>query len=107
MVISRLVFPQTILIGLKKTRVVFWASLLEIVLNIIVSILLIPSYGIVGIPLGTALIHILEKLFLIGYNYYVLKIAPKAYIPISWFLFYSVLLLTEFVLIDHKIIRMF
>jgi O-antigen/teichoic acid export membrane protein len=107
MIISRLVFPQTILIGLKKTRVVFWASVLEIVLNIIVSILLIPTYGIVGIPLGTALIHILEKIFLIVYNYYALKIAPKAYIPVRWFLFYSALLLLEFVLIDRKIIHVF
>jgi O-antigen/teichoic acid export membrane protein len=105
MIISRLVFPQTILIGLKKTRVVFWASLLEIILNIIVSLLLIPSYGIVGIPLGTALIHILEKIFLISYNYYALGIAPKAYIPVRWYLFYSLLILLEFVLIDHRIIH--
>ncbi len=105
MVISRLVFPQTILIGLKKTRVVFWASLLEIILNIIVSLLLIPSYGIVGIPLGTALIHILEKIFLISYNYYALGISPKAYIPVRWYLFYSLLILLEFVLIDHRIIH--
>jgi O-antigen/teichoic acid export membrane protein len=105
MVISRLVFPQTILIGLKKTRIVFWASLLEIILNIIVSLLLIPSYGIVGIPLGTALIHILEKIFLISYNYYALGIAPKTYIPVRWYLFYSLLILAEFILIDHKIIH--
>jgi O-antigen/teichoic acid export membrane protein len=100
-------FPQTILIGLKKTRVVFWASVFEIILNIIVSLLLIPTYGIVGIPLGTALIHILEKIFLAGYNYYALNIAPRAYIPITWFLIYSALLVLEFELIDMKIIRFF
>jgi O-antigen/teichoic acid export membrane protein len=105
MVISRLVFPQTILIGLKKTRIVFWASLLEIILNIILSLSLIPFYGIVGIPLGTALVHIFEKVFLVGYNYYALGIAPKAYIPIRWYLFYSLLILTEFVLIDHRVIH--
>ena len=107
MIISRLLFPQTILIGLKKTRVVFWASLLEIILNVIVSLLLIPTYGIVGIPLGTAVVHILEKIFMIVYNYYVLHIAPKAYIPIRWFLFYSALILIEFILIDRKIIFFF
>lgn len=107
MIISRLLFPQTILIGLKKTRVVFWASLIEIVLNILLSILLIAPYGIVGIALGTAIIHILEKVFLIGYNYYVLHIPPKAYIPVRWYLFYSILIGIIFVLIDHRILAIY
>jgi O-antigen/teichoic acid export membrane protein len=104
MVISRMLFPQTILIGLKKTRVVFKASLIEIVLNIIVSILLIKPYGIVGIALGTTIVHILEKAFMIGYNYYALKIPPKAYIPFNWFLFYTALITSFFILIDHRIL---
>lgn len=104
MIISRLLFPQTILIGLKKTRVVFWASLLEIIANIILSVLLIPTYGLVGIALGTTFIHIIEKIFMICYNYYILKIAPKAYIPIWWFLFYSIALILVFALIDRKIL---
>jgi O-antigen/teichoic acid export membrane protein len=107
MVISRMVFPQTILIGLKKTRIVFWASLLEIILNITASLLFIPHYGIVGIALGTALIHILEKLFMIIYNYYVLHISPRAYIPIQWYLFYSLLIGAIFILIDRRIIILY
>lgn len=107
MIVSRFLFPHTILIGLKKTRIVFWASVLEIVLNIIVSILLIPKYGIVGIALGTAIIHVLEKVFLIAYNYYVLHIPPKAYIPIRWYFFYSILLGVAFILIDHKLLALY
>lgn len=104
MVISRMLFPHTILIGLKKTRVVFWASLLEIILNILVSLLFIPHYGVVGIALGTALVHALEKLFLIAYNYYQLRIAPRAYIPIGWFMFYTSIISLVFILIDRRII---
>lgn len=112
MIVSRFLFPQTILIGLKKTRVVFWASLIEIVLNILASIYLSQVYdngrlGLVGIALGTVLIHILEKVFLIGYNYYALHIPPKAYIPIRWFLFYSIVLGMVFVLIDHRVLAIF
>jgi len=107
MIISRFLFPQTILIGLKKTRVVFWASLVEIILNIILSVILIEPYGIVGIALGTVIIHILEKVFLIGYNYYILHIPPKAYIPVRWFLFYSILMGIIFVLIDHRIFALY
>lgn len=107
MIISRMLFPQTILIGLKKTRVVFWASLLEIIINIGLSLILIHHYGIVGIALATAFIHILEKLFMIGYNFFVLGISPKDYIPLGWFLFYSSLLTLVFVLIDHKILFLY
>ncbi len=109
MVISRLVFPQTILIGLQKTRIVFLASVFEIVLNITASLWFIyyTDRGLVGIALGTALVHALEKIFLIAYNYYKLKIPPKAYIPIWWFLFYSLLITTVFVLIDRNIITIY
>jgi len=112
MITSRLLFPQTILIGLKKTRVVFWASVIEIILNVIASIYFSQSYlggrlGLVGIALGTVLVHILEKIFLIVYNYYVLHIPPKAYIPVRWFLFYSILIGVVFALIDHRILALY
>jgi peptidoglycan biosynthesis protein MviN/MurJ (putative lipid II flippase) len=107
MIICRLVFPQTILIGLKNTKIVFWASLLEILLNIAASLFLFQFYGLVGIALGTAFIHILEKIFMIAYNYYKLGISPKEYIPISWFLFYSSLITIVFVLIDHKLLLLY
>jgi O-antigen/teichoic acid export membrane protein len=109
MIISRLVFPQTILIGLKKTRIVFWASVFEIILNIAVSLWFVyfTDRGLVGIALGTALVHALEKIFLVAYNYYKLNIPPKAYIPVSWFVFYSLLIAAVFVLIDRNMITIY
>jgi O-antigen/teichoic acid export membrane protein len=104
MIISRMIFPQTILIGMKRTKIVFWVSLVEIVLNIALSLFLLPIYGLVGIALGTVIIHVLEKIFLMLYNYYVLDIAPRKYIPMSWFFFYSILITSFFVLIDHRIL---
>ncbi len=109
MVVSRLVFPQTILIGLKKTKIVFWASVFEIAFNITASLWFIyyTDRGLVGIALGTALVHALEKIFLVAYNYYKLNIPPKAYIPVRWFIFYSLLIATIFVLIDRGILTIY
>lgn len=104
MIISRLVFPQTILIGMKRTKVVFWVSLVEIVLNIIASLFLMQFYGLVGIALGTVGIHVLEKIYLMLYNYYTLGISPKRYIPLGWYIFYSIVMVVMFVLIDHRIL---
>ncbi len=104
LIISRLVFPQTILIGLKKTKVVMFASILEIILNVGLTILMIPTYGIVGVAVSTIIIFILEKLILIGYNFFKLKINPFDYIPVAWYLVYTAAIVVLFVLIDHRII---
>lgn len=104
LIISKLVFPQTILIGLKKNRIVMWASIIEIILNIILSLLLIPKYGIVGVAVATVIIYIVEKIILIAYNHFKLGIKPTEYIPVGWYLFYSTLITVLFILIDHRIL---
>ena len=104
MIISRVVFPQTILIGMKKTRILMWAASIEIALNIPLSLFLVQYYGVVGIALGSGLIHILEKFILMWYNYRKLGISPKAYTPLAWYTFYSVLIGIVFILIDKRII---
>jgi len=105
LIVSRLVFPQTILIGLKKMKVVMMASILEIILNVTLTLILIPNYGIVGVAVATVVIYIVEKFALIAYNYYRLNIKPSEYVPIAWYSIYSVTTVVLFVLIDHRIIN--
>ena len=105
MIISRVVFPQTILIGLKKTHILMWAALIQIALSIPLSFFLVyVKYGVNGIALSSGLIHILEKFLLMWYNYRKLKISPKTYTPMKWYIFYSVLIGIVFILIDRRII---
>jgi O-antigen/teichoic acid export membrane protein len=106
-IVARLVFPHTILIGLKRTKVIMHASIINIILNIGLSLFLYQFYGIVGLALGTVSVLVLEKIFLILYNYYKLGIRPIDYIPVKWYLFYSSLIVLVFVLIDHRIIKMY
>jgi len=106
-IIARLIFPHTILIGLKKTKVILVASILSIFLNIGLSLFFIKYYGIVGLALGTVVVLVLEKIFLISYNYYKLNIKPIEYIPVKWYLFYSATIIMVFVLIDHRIIKLY
>ncbi|MBA7585412.1 hypothetical protein ES708_27391 [subsurface metagenome] len=104
LIIPRLVFPQTILIGLKKTRVVLFGSFIEIVLNISLSLYLMQFYGLVGIALATTIVFVIEKIYLIAYNYFKLQIKPSEYIPVKFYLIYSLITIIMFVLIDHRII---
>lgn len=104
LIISRLVFPQTILIGLKQTGVIMVAAFIEIVLNIGLSLYLVKDYGLVGVAVATAIVYIIEKALLILYNYLKFKIHPDKYIPLALHLTYSAILIAIFVLIDHGIL---
>ena len=106
-IIPRLVFPHTILIGLKKTRVIMLSSLIEITINISLSIFLVKHYGTVGVALATSIVYLLETTGLVIYNYVKLKIRPQLYIPLKTFTFYSVLLIVEFVLVAHRVLNVY
>ncbi len=104
LIIPRLVFPQTIVIGRRKTRVTLIVAAVEIAVNIPLSLLLIKPYGVVGVALATFIVYLLEKGFLIYYVWKKMKIRPAEYIPVTRWLIYSALLMLLFVLIDHRII---
>jgi O-antigen/teichoic acid export membrane protein len=105
LVIPRLVFPQTVVVGRKKTHISLISALLELALNIPLSLFLIHhGYGIVGVALATFVVYLFGKFFLSGYLWIKMKIKPSDYIPVKIYLIYSFLLVLLFVLIDHRII---
>ena len=105
MIIPRLVFPQTILVGRKKTMITFISAIIELSVNIPLSLLMIHwGYDIVGVVLSTFISFTVGRLYLVGYVWFKLKISPSEYIPLKVYAFYSFLLAALFVLIDHRII---
>ena len=105
LIIPRLVFPQTIIVGRKKTHISLISAILELVFNIPLSLLMIRwGYGLVGVALSTLLVYVIGKVFLIGYLWIKMKIKPAEYIPVKIYLLYSALIAIVFVLIDHRII---
>jgi O-antigen/teichoic acid export membrane protein len=104
LIIPRLVFPQTIVIGRKKTRITLIAAIIELAVNIPLSLYLIQDYGTVGVALATLIVYIIEKMFLAGYVWFKMKIKPTEYIPVKIYAVYSIMIIVLFVLIDHRII---
>jgi O-antigen/teichoic acid export membrane protein len=96
LIMSRLVFPQTILTGLNKTRVILMASIAELAVNISLSILFINLWGIAGVAFGTLIAYTVQKLIWLLYIKKVLKINPGKYIPVKLLAFYSVVLIIAF-----------
>ena len=81
-------FPQTILIGFQKTRIIFWVSVLETLVNVILSMWLVQIFGLVGIALGTFLAYLFEKIVLALYLFTKHSIRFQQYIPVNWFIIY-------------------
>jgi len=105
LVIPRLVFPQTVIVGRKKTQITLIAAVLEIAFNIPLSLLMIKwGYNIVGVAFATFIVYLIGKIFLVGYLWIKMKIKPFEYIPLKIYMLYSSLLIVLFVLIDHRII---
>lgn len=94
--ISRILLPQTILIGLKKTKTILTASVLEISLNLGLSLLFIQEFGLVGVAMATVIAFSIEKVFLILYNHYRLHIPLKDYLDVPRFVVCSFLLLASY-----------
>jgi O-antigen/teichoic acid export membrane protein len=105
LIIPRLVFPQTIVVGRKKTHITLVAAIIEIVVNIVLSLLMLKwGYKLVGVAVSTFVAYVVSNLFLVGYVWFKMKIKPSDYIPLKVFAIYSFLIGLLFILIDHKII---
>jgi hypothetical protein len=105
LIIPRLIFPQTVIVGRKKTHISLIAAVLEMLVNIPLSLLMIKwGYGLVGVALSTFIVYMVGKIFLTGYLWVKMKINPVEYIPLKVYLLYSMLIVIAFVLIDHRII---
>jgi O-antigen/teichoic acid export membrane protein len=106
LIIPRLIFPNTIIIGRKKTHITLIAAILELALNIPLSLIMIKwGYGLVGVALSTFIVYTISKIFLVGYLWVKMNIKPSEYIPVRLYTLYSVLVGILFILIDHKIIN--
>ncbi len=103
LITSRLVFPQTILIGLKKTNIIALASLLEISINVSLSLWFVKLWGLPGIAYATIVAYLFEKFFLGACLVKKTGISPGKYLNISLLLVYSLLLLGVFYFVEFVI----
>lgn len=97
LIISRFIFPSTILMGLKKNRILILVSVMEFLVNIIASLLLIEYFGYLGVAYGTVIAYFFEKAMLVVYVRKKLKIHSGEYVPLIKLFIYSGLIIIIFV----------
>ena len=103
LIVSRLLFPQTILIGLQKNKLIMWASFLEIIVNVTSSLCFVQIWGMAGVAYGTVVAYVFEKVFLMVFVSKSCNIKVSSYLNVSRHLIYSLLLTVEFIIIEYLI----
>lgn len=101
LILARLVFPQTILIGLKRTNLILFTSMAELIINVSLSLLFINYFGIIGVAIATLIAFASEKLILTSLVYFKLKILPKQYISVLPLILYSFITLFLYYVVDY------
>jgi O-antigen/teichoic acid export membrane protein len=96
LVISRTVFPQSIMMVYNESKAMLYISAAEITVNFIFSFLLMKSMGLAGIAWGTIIAHYFEKILMAIFLYRKYRIVPFQYIPRSWIYYSTALALVYF-----------
>lgn len=93
LIISRLVFPNSILVGKKWTNIQFWATAAGLGMNVMLSWWWVHSIGLLGIAYATIVAFFGEKLIMIiALQWKGIKF--NSYIPcLTWSLYSAALLL--------------
>ena len=80
--LSRVVVNQVYLYVLHRNWILALSTMGEVVLNIILSVLLLQSFGLIGIPLATVIAYAAHKIFIVIYVDINLKTKVQQYFPV-------------------------
>ena len=100
-IISRLLLPQTLLNGLQISKPIMNAALLELILNVSLSLILVRVLGISGIAFATFIAYLFEKIYLAVVVKRRLNVSISQYIPAGIYSLYSALILVIFIFAEY------
>lgn len=103
LVISRLLFPQTLLMAKKLNGTLVRASFFEITINVSLSLVFAHFFGIKGVAFATFIAYLFEKIYLAIVCKRKLRIGIKDYIPLTLYGVSSVILAIIFILVEFVI----
>ena len=88
LIISRMLFPQTVLLGIHKSRSFYLSSALEIIVNVALALMFVSWMGIQGAAWAMVIAFMAEKLILLWFCR-LNNIRLHDFVPLTTFLFYS------------------
>jgi len=95
-IITRVIMPHVILLSLHKNYVLLWVALLELMLNLALSLVLLQYIGVLGIPIASLIVFLLIKIIMVLYVRSKYGISLNQYLPVKPFVVYSLLLIGSY-----------
>ena len=99
LVVPRLLFPQAIVRGLLKMKVILMATAAELFLNISLSLIFLKFWGLEGIAMATVLAYLFEKILLVIWVKNKAGINLLSYHPVFIWSVYSLVLFLAYLLL--------
>lgn len=96
---SRLLFPQTILIGMREMKPVLFNLLISVAIHAILGILFLLTWGLPGIAFAAVISNLSEKILLVLSVRKKLRIPLHNYFHLGWWSFYTILTVGTFVIV--------
>lgn len=98
--ISRLCFPNAILLGQGRSKIILRAGIIEFMLNIVVSITLLKLIGIQGVAYGTVIALMVNKSIL-AYHLHKQGVPLHTYFPVRLAAMYGSALIAVFIFFTY------
>lgn len=97
LLISRVLFPQSILTALSETKIILVASFTEFFLNIILSLIFLKIFGLVGVAYASVIAFTADKTIMAVYLHKQKQIRFSDYTPLKTYFSYSFILILAFI----------
>ena len=94
--VSRVVINQVYLYVFHHNWVLMISTIGEVVINVILSIILLQSMGLIGVPVATAIAYLLHKIFLVVFVQTRMKVSLAEYAPVRQYTLYTVAMVACF-----------
>jgi hypothetical protein len=100
LVITRLIFPQTILMGLKMNRSLLLIAIFEFAVKVVLSLWLVVPFGMTGVALATVIAFFLERVVLVTSVAMKTGTPPGKYIDFKFLTIYSTVLIAIYLYVE-------
>lgn len=95
---SRVLLPQAYNFALHQHKVIVWTSILEIIVNVLLSFWWVQYWGVYGLAMATVVAYFIQKILLVLYNSRINHIPLRQYLPIKWYVIYVSVMVVAFLI---------
>lgn len=100
LIVSRMLFPQTVIMGMMKNRIFYLVSTNYLIINVTLSFWFLTIWGIIGIAYATVIAYLVEKIMLVIYCK-TQGIDIRKYTPLGEYILFSLITILAYFAITY------